>query len=260
VSAGCHDRLVTDAQLGAALRTLRIRQGHTQGELAIAAGVPRSVVGLVERGRLAQCDLRSIRAIAAALDCTIVLSPRWQGGDLGRLLNARHSAMHEALAARFVALDGWILDPEVSFSIYGERGVIDALAWHAASGNLLVIELKTEFVDVNDLMGSVDRKRRMSTRVVADRGWRVEGVSTWVVVADGRTNRRALARHKLTLRTKFAADGHAIGAWLRHPNGTINALGFLPVDGLAGSGVAVSGSRRVRPAWTPVAAPPTPAS
>jgi transcriptional regulator with XRE-family HTH domain len=247
---------MTDAQLGAALRTLRIRHGRTQAELAIAAGVPRSVVGLVERGRLERCNLRSIRAIAAALDCTIVLSPRWQGGDLGRLLNARHSAMHEALAARFVTLDGWILEPEVSFSIYGERGVIDALAWHAASGNLLVIELKTEFVDINDLMGSVDRKRRLSASVGVDRGWRVEHVSTWVVVADGRTNRRALARHGLTLRAKFPADGHAIGAWLRHPHGSINALGFLPVGALANTGVAITGSRRVRPRSSPVPPPP----
>jgi transcriptional regulator with XRE-family HTH domain len=236
---------------------LRIRQGLTQAELGIAAGVPRSVVGLVERGRLERCNLRSIRAIASALDCEIVLSPRWRGGDLGRLLNARHSAMHEALGGRFVRLDEWVIEPEVSFSVYGERGVIDALAWHAATGSVLVIELKTEFVDINELMGSVDRKRRLAPEIARDRGWRVESVSTWVAVADGRTNRRALARHKLTLRTKFPADGHALSSWLRHPQGMINALGFLPVDALASSGVAVSGSRRVRPAWTPVSAPPT---
>jgi hypothetical protein len=95
--------------------------------------------------------------------------------------------------------------------------------------------------------------------VARDRGWQVERVSTWVAVADGRTNRRALARHRLTLRAKFPADGHAVSAWLRDPDGTINALGFLPVDALAGSGVAVAGSRRVRPAWAPPSAPPSPA-
>ena len=251
-----HDRPVNESQVGAALRVLRIRQGLTQAELAVAAGVPRSIVGHVERGRLATRSLRSVRAIAAALDCTIALLARWQGGDLGRLMNARHSAMHEALAERFVALDGWLLDPEVSFSVFGERGVIDALAWHAESHSLLVIELKTEVVDINDLMGSVDRKRRLAAGVGRDRGWHVEGVSTWVAVADGRTNRRVLARHRLTLRAKFRADGHAIGAWLRRPRGTINALGFLPVDARASNGVAVAGSRRVRPAR--LAAPPEP--
>jgi transcriptional regulator with XRE-family HTH domain len=249
---------VNDVQLGAALRALRIRQGLTQAELGVAADVPRSVVGLVERGRLARCSLRSLRAIAAALDCEIVLSPRWRGGELGRLLNARHAAMHEALAGRLAPLDAWVIDPEVSFSIYGERGVIDALAWHEASGSLLVIELKTEFVDINELMGSVDRKRRLAVGVGRDRGWRVDRVSTWVAVAEGRTNRRTLARHQLTLRTKFPADGHALSAWLRHPEGTINALGFLPIDALASGGIAVAGLRRVRPAWTLASVPRSP--
>jgi transcriptional regulator with XRE-family HTH domain len=250
---------VNDVQLGAALRTLRLRQGLTQAELGVAAEVPRSVVGLVERGRLARCSLRSIRAIAGALDCEIVLSPRWRGGDLGRILNARHAAMHEAFAGRFGPLDAWVIEPEVSFSVYGERGIIDALAWHEASVSLLVIELKTEFVDINELMGSVHRKRRLAAGIGRERGWRVDHVSTWVAVADGRTNRRALARHRLTLRTKFPADGHALSAWLRHPEGTINALGFLTVDALASSGVGVAGSRRVRPAWTPVSTPRPPA-
>jgi transcriptional regulator with XRE-family HTH domain len=249
-------RRVSDAQLGAALKALRIRHGLTQAELAVAAGVPRSVVGLIERGRLGRCSLHSVRSIAAALDCTIVVSPRWQGGDLGRLLNARHSAMHEALASRFEALGGWLIEPEVSFSVFGERGVIDALGWHAASRSLLVIELKTEFVDVNELMGSVDRKRRLAVGIGGDRGWPVERVSTSVVVADGRTNRRALARHRLTLRTKVPADGRAIGAWLRRPQGAINALGFLPVESFASSGVAVAGSRRVRPARSTLPPPP----
>jgi len=255
MSADPDDRRVNDAQLGAALRAVRIRHGLTQGEVAVAAGVPRSVVGMIERGRIADRNLRGIRAMAAALDCTIALAARWQGGDLGRLMNARHSAMHEALATRFGSLVGWSMEPEVSFSVYGKRGVIDAIAFQPASHSLLVVELTTEFVDINDLMGSVDRKRRLAPGIGRDRGWRVERVSAWVAVADGRTNRRALARHKMTLRMKFPADGHAIGAWLRQPRGTINALGFLPVDALASNGVAVAGTRRVRRARAPVSSP-----
>ena len=46
-----------------------------------------------------------------------------------------------------------MLAPEVSFSIYGERGVIDILAWHPGRRALLIIELKTDIVDVNELVG-----------------------------------------------------------------------------------------------------------
>lgn len=248
-----------DQRVGAGLRAIRLRRGLTQGEVAIAAGVPRSVVGRVEHGRLGGVGVRVLRSIAAALDGSLDLWIRWHGGDLFRLVNARHAAVHEAIAARFADLPGWVLEPEVSFSIYGERGVIDGLAWHAATRSLLVIELKTEFVDVNELMGSVDRKRRLSAEIGRSRGWAAVTVSTWVAVADGRTNRRQLARHRTTLRAKFPADGHAIGRWLRAPSGQLDALGFLPIASLASSGAAAAGARKVRRARQPLPEPDLPA-
>ena len=68
--------------------------------------------------------------------------------------------MHEALARFLLGFPEWIARPEVSFSIYGERGVIDLLAWHAATRSLLVVELKTELIDLQDLVSVLDRKRR----------------------------------------------------------------------------------------------------
>ena len=53
--------------------------------------------------------------------------------------------LHDAVAAWFAHRWGlWRLSPEVSFSVYGERGIIDVLAWHPKTKILLVIELKTE--------------------------------------------------------------------------------------------------------------------
>ncbi len=206
-----------DQQVGTALRTIRIRQRLTQAGLASRAGVSRYVVSAVERGRLASIPVINLRAIASALDARVALAVRWQGGDLARMVNARHAALHESIAILFDGLDDWITEPEVSFSIYGERGVIDVLAWHPRRRALLVIELKTEIVDVNELMGSVDRKRRLAQRIAIDRGWDPVTVSTWVAVADVRTNRRALARHATTLRAKFPADGRTIRGWLADP-------------------------------------------
>lgn len=234
-----------DVRIGATLRAIRVRQRLTQDELGIAAGVSRAMVGRVEHGMFGSIGMDSVRRIAAALGASIDVSVRWQAGDLGRLVNARHAAVHDVVARRFGDLPGWAIEPEVSFASYGERGVIDILAWHRASRSLLVIELKSEFVDVNELMGGVDRKRRLAGGVARDRDWSATTVSTWVVVADGRTNRRQLARHAAVLRAKFPADGHAVAAWLRRPRGSIQALGFVPVDGLASGGAAAAGTRRV---------------
>lgn len=64
--------------------------------------------------------VRTAEALGATLDVVL----RWQGGDLDRLLNVRHSQMHESVARSFLNMPGWVIAPEVSFSIYGERGVI----------------------------------------------------------------------------------------------------------------------------------------
>ncbi len=217
-----------DQRIGSAFRAIRIRRQWTQDEVGRNAGVSRYLVGRVERGRLSGVPLGTLRAIAIAIDARFDTILRWHGGDLGRLLNARHSAMHEAVARLFADLDGWTAEPEVSFSIFGERGVIDVLAWHPIRRILLVIELKTELVDVNDLMGSVDRKRRLALEIAHQRGWDPVSVSTWVVVADGTTNRRAVGTYSTTLRSKFPSDGSALAHWLCDPSGRIDALGFLP--------------------------------
>jgi hypothetical protein len=128
--------------------------------------------------------------VLEALDARLDLAARWNAGDLDRLLNARHSAMHELVATTFRELGDWETAPEKSFSIYGERGVIDLLAWHRATRTLLIIEMKTEIVDVNELMAKADQRRRLAAAIGAELGWRPSVVAHWLVVADSRTNRR----------------------------------------------------------------------
>ena len=128
------------------------------------------------------------------------------------MLNARHSELHELVARWFAEeLPEWVLAPEVSFAIYGERGVIDILAWHEPTRSLLVIELKTAIADVNELLGTMDRKKRLAAQVARDRGWDPLTVSQWLIVADTRTNRRRLDAHMTVIRNAFPGRhvGHA---------------------------------------------------
>ncbi len=228
MSGRAHHHPMDDLRAGSALRAIRMRKRLRQKDVAASARVSPTIVGRIEHGRLANVPLGSIRRVAGVLDARVDTIVRWQGGDLGRLINARHAAMHEAMAQHFAGLEGWVVEPEVSFSIYGERGVIDILAWHATSRAVLAIELKTELVDLNDLMGTIDRKGRLAVDVSGRRGWRPESVSTWVVLADSRTNRRALSGHETVLRIKFPDDGRKVRGWLRQPHGAMRALSFLP--------------------------------
>lgn len=150
-----------DLHVGNAFRAVRLRRHRCQLDVAKAAGVSHSLISLIERGHLDRLPLGQLRRIASVLDIRVDVVPRWRGGELERLINAGHSALHEKVAQYLAELGGWEIAPEVSFAIYGERGIIDILAWHAASLTLLVIEFKTEIVDVQATLGTFDRKIRL---------------------------------------------------------------------------------------------------
>ncbi len=206
-----------------------MERGWRQRELSRAARVSDATVSRVERGRIEGVSAGVLDRLARALDIRLQLVVQWDGGDLARLLNRRHSALHESVVGWFASIASWTLLPEVSFSVWGERGVIDLLGWHETSGSLLVIELKSEIVDVQELIGSVDRKRRLARAIAAERGWQAETTSAWVIVAESRTNRRRLAAHRAVLRAAFPADGRSVEPWLRRPTGrALLALSFWP--------------------------------
>ena len=234
-----------DRQLGSTIRALRHRRGWRQADLAERARMSRELVSRIERGDVASTPIGRVRVLADALGARFDPTIRWQGGDLGRLLNARHAAMHEAMARQLGSVGSWVVEPEVSFSIYGERGVIDVLGWHPPTRLMLVIELKTELVDISELMGTLDRKRRLATQIGQDRGWVPAAVGVWLVVADTRTNRRALAAHATVLRTKYPADGRTTRTWLRRPVGGVMGLSFLPNDAVTAIGRGTRPIRRV---------------
>jgi transcriptional regulator with XRE-family HTH domain len=236
-----------DRRFGTVVRTVRQRLGWRQADLAARARVSPTLVSRIERGQCGSVQLDRVRDVADALGVRTDLSAWWRGGDLDRMLNARHSELHESVARYFAARHPtWELFPEVSFSLWGERGVIDILVWHPGRRALLVIELKTDIADVNELVGVVDRKRRLARTVAADRGWDPKTISVWVIVADGRTNRRRVTAHRAMLRNAFSADGRRMSGWLARPLGAVAALSYWREAGSERSGRAAHPVRRVR--------------
>jgi hypothetical protein len=140
-------------------------------------------------------------------------------------MSARHSQLAESVI-RTLRRDSpeWQILPEVSFAVWGERGVIDILAWHPGRRALLVIEVKTEIVDVGEMLGTLDRKRRLAREIAAERGWDPLTVSAWLVVAESRTNERRIGDHRTTLRAAYPDDGRRIRSWLTEPEGSVAVL------------------------------------
>lgn len=216
---------VEDLRFGATIRAARLKRRWRQVDLAARAGVSQMTVSRVERGQVPEMTVAVLRQVAAALEIRLELLPRGRGAELDRLLNARHSALHESVA-KALAHDfpEWSMASEVSFSIWGERGVIDLLLWHPNRRALVIIEFKTELVDVGDLLSTMDRRRRLAAQIVKSRGWYPNAISTWVILAASRTNARRLAEHRTVLRGAFPMGVHDIRRWLRDPSGAVNAL------------------------------------
>jgi len=113
-----------DHRIGAVLRAIRQRKGWRQADVGARSRISASTVSRIERGALDALRIGTLRRVAEALGARLDIVVRWQGADVGRLLDARHAAMHEAVAGLLASVDGWVFEPEVSFSIYGERGII----------------------------------------------------------------------------------------------------------------------------------------
>lgn len=209
------------------------------------AGISTGLYSLIERGHLDGLTVAKLRKVAAVLEIELAIDARWRGASLERSIAHRHAAMSEAVA-RLLLDAGWEVRPEVSFSHYGERGVVDLVAWRAGEGVLLLVELKTELVDVNELLGVMDRRRRLAEVIAHSCGWSPRVIAQWVVLAEGRTNRRRVAAHRTILRAAFPLDGRSVGGWLARPATPATVLWFLPDSSLVRARSSRAPRQRVR--------------
>jgi len=167
-----------DQRFGTVIRATRVRRRMTQRELARSAGVSDGSVSRLERGHVVSMSMRTVRAIADVVGVRVELLPRSRAADLDRVASAAHASLAEAVVEWLARFSGWAVRPEIGFSNYGDRGVIDLVCWHAGRRALLVIELKTELVDINELLGTVNRYVRNAVRAVEPLGWNPLTVST----------------------------------------------------------------------------------
>jgi transcriptional regulator with XRE-family HTH domain len=210
---------VRDVQVGRAVRALRSRRGLTQQRLGALAGVSQATVSLVERGRFDRLALRTVRGLFEALDASAELDVRWRRGELDRLVDRRHAALVEA-TVRWLRVAGWLVEVEVSYAVYGERGSIDVLAFEPRSLVLLVVEVKSELAAVEQTVRKLDEKARHAGSIAAERfGWRGGTIVRLLVLPEATTSRRRVRDHEATFETAFPMRGVVLRRWLRNPVG-----------------------------------------
>ncbi len=214
-------------RFGLALRALRRRRGWDQATLAARAGLSQASVSRCEGGAARDLTWRTLDRLVEALDAKLTVSAFWQGEALDRLLDAAHAEIVEAIV-RLLESHGWEVIPEATFSIFGERGSIDILAFHPATGIVLVVEVKSAVPDMQGMLAGIDRKVRLAPAIARERKWAVTAVARLLVLPDSTTTRRRLAKHARTVRQTMPAGTVEARRWLAGPDGAFGGVMFLP--------------------------------
>jgi transcriptional regulator with XRE-family HTH domain len=237
---------VDGVRVGRGLRTIRLRLGKRQADIAQTARVSRSFVAKVESGRIEDIDLRRLEAVCRAVGATLDLRIRWHGEHMDRLLDEAHSLLVNELIRRLDGL-GWRSLAEHSFNEFGERGSIDVLAWHEPTRSVVVIEVKSLIADGQEALFSHDRKARLAPKLARDLGWDPAQVGRLLVLADTTSNRRHIDLLAATFGAAYPTRGDRVRGWLRAPSGSMSGLMFVPYGTADGVGAPPAGRSRVVP-------------
>lgn len=230
-------------RFGRGIRALRLRKRWRQLDLAAASGVSQSVVAMIELGQGRRLIVETYEKIAEALGARFDLVLRWNGEALDRLLDSDHASLVEAVA-RQLKDAGWEVRTEVSFAIWGERGSVDVLAWHAATRTVLVIEVKSVVPDVQATLFGLDRKGRLAIEIAASVAWTAAKVGRLLVVSGDRTSRRRVERHAATFEAALPDRLLAVRRWIRKPEPNRPLRGLMFVTPAATTGTRHRQSRR----------------
>lgn len=234
-------------RIGLGIRALRLRRGWRQIDLALASGVSQTLISLIERGHGDRVSIKTLLAVAGALDSRLVLQIRWRAGDLDRLLDADHALVASAMVRRLQDA-GWETRVEVTYATGRNSGSIDVLAWHPPTRSVLVIEVKTEIPSAEATLRKLDEKSRVAAVVALERfGWRAATVSRLLAIEDTATNRRRLRVHDALFEASLPVSGVDVRRWLLHPGGAAVGCRLFLSPSNGGAGIKRLGGRhRVR--------------
>ncbi len=173
-------------------------------------------------------------------------APRWRGAELARLLDEDHSRIVGAVVEALLN-HGWQARPELTFSRWGERGSIDVFGWKPEPAAVLVVECKPRVVDLQDLLSTMDRKRRLAPELAdLELGWRPKVIGSVLALPDTSGARAGVARHAAVFNSMLPARTVALRTWLGDPSCVLAGIWFLHISDLGRGKRKGVGPLRVR--------------
>ena len=220
-----------DQRLAAASRALRRQKRLTQSAL-VGATRSRHIPRLIEDGRVGELRVNDVRDFFAKLGATVRLSAWYEGAVLDRLIDRLHADVVESAVRELRRLSWPIVDTEVSFNEWGDRGSIDFMAANQQMSAVVIGEAKSAWGSLEETLRSLDVKSRLAAVICEKRyGWRPASIGVVLALPEEATARRIAMRYGATLLAGYSSRNREIGRWLRQPRGALRGLWFLSNGG-----------------------------
>jgi transcriptional regulator with XRE-family HTH domain len=172
--------------VGRLIHDVRVAMGLTQAELSRRSGVSQSQISRIERGRLEDLSIAVLDGLMRALGIRYWLET--ERPQISRSTSDLVHARCSAYVGRRLRAWGWMVSGEVEVGGDRSRGWIDLLAYHPTTKLLLVIEVKTEIVDVGAIERTLNWYSREASNAARRLGWRPIRTSAALLVLDSRSN------------------------------------------------------------------------
>lgn len=203
---------------GMAIRSLRQALDLSQAELGERIGRSQAFISSVEAGEPA-LRIDTAAELCDALGATLVF------GLESRLLSwparqrdAAHAQCSGHIVRRLVAA-GWLVRTEVQIGTPERPGWIDVLAFHPTAEILLVIEVKTELLDVGEVARQLGWYEREGVAAARQFGWRPQRiVGALLLLATADVDRR-LSENRLVLGEVFPGRATELARLIANESG-----------------------------------------
>jgi hypothetical protein len=119
-------------------------------------------------------------------------------------------------------------------------------ARQSARDALLVVEVKTRIVDMQDLLATLDRQRRLAPELARSDGWRPRATGSVLLLPEETWARNAVRRHDALFRAALPGRTIDVRRWLADPHGDLPAIWFLLVAPRGSAKRRTGGVQRVR--------------
>jgi transcriptional regulator with XRE-family HTH domain len=182
---------------------VRLTLGLSQRAFAGRIGRSQTYVSLLERGMIPNLSIIEADAMCQRVGATLVLgidAPILVAG--ARQRDAAH-ARCVAYVARRLRAEGWLVEREVQVGPPSRPGWIDILAFDPVSRILLVIEVKTELVDLGGLERQLGWYVREARRACRAFGWRPDAVAGTALLLSTALNDERVLENSVGIRQVF---------------------------------------------------------